>query len=94
MGENWYHVKFSFNSTNNLNYKETFPEFIASERKKILNTSEIREYLPGIVRDTLSSSSGRIQRMSINSLPYRAYYELANGFKAKGRPRKRWRDDI
>jgi hypothetical protein len=32
--------------------------------------------------------------MPINSLPYRAYNELANGFKAKGRPRKRWRDDI
>jgi hypothetical protein len=32
--------------------------------------------------------------MSIYSLPYRAYNELANYFKAKGRPRKRWRDDI
>jgi hypothetical protein len=32
--------------------------------------------------------------MSINSLPYRAYNELANGFKAKGRPRKRLRNDI
>jgi 1,2-phenylacetyl-CoA epoxidase catalytic subunit len=32
--------------------------------------------------------------MRINCLPYRVYSELANGFKAKGRPRKRWRDDI
>jgi hypothetical protein len=32
--------------------------------------------------------------MPINSLTYRAYNELANSFKAKGRPRKRWRDDI
>jgi hypothetical protein len=32
--------------------------------------------------------------MSINSLPYRAYNELTDGFKAKGRPRKRWKDDI
>jgi hypothetical protein len=28
------HAKFSFNSTNNLNYKETLPEVIAGERKK------------------------------------------------------------
>jgi hypothetical protein len=32
--------------------------------------------------------------MSINSLLYRAYNKLANGYKAKGRPIKRWRDDI
>jgi hypothetical protein len=37
---------------------------------------------------------GHLQRMPINSLPYRAYNELANGFKAKERPRKRWTDDI
>jgi hypothetical protein len=29
MGENRYQVKFSLNSTNNLNNKETLPEFIA-----------------------------------------------------------------
>jgi hypothetical protein len=34
MGENRYHVKFSLNSTNNLNYKETSPEFIAVEKLK------------------------------------------------------------
>jgi hypothetical protein len=32
--------------------------------------------------------------MSINSLPYRVYNELAKGFKAKGRPRKRRRENI
>jgi hypothetical protein len=33
--------------------------------------------------------------MPINSfLPYRAYNGMANSFKAKGRPRKRWREDI
>jgi hypothetical protein len=30
--------------------------------------------------------------MFVNSLPYRAYNELAD--KAKGRPRKTWRDEI
>jgi hypothetical protein len=35
-----------------------------------------------------------LQRMPINALPYRAYNELADGFKGIGRPRKRWRDDI
>jgi hypothetical protein len=34
MGENRLYVKFKLNSTNNLNYKETSPEFIAGERKK------------------------------------------------------------
>jgi hypothetical protein len=37
---------------------------------------------------------GHLQRMPINSLAHRAYNELADGFKAKGRPRKRWRNDI
>jgi hypothetical protein len=37
---------------------------------------------------------GQLQRMSMISLPYRTYNELADGFRAKGRPRKRWRDDI
>jgi hypothetical protein len=32
--------------------------------------------------------------MPINSLQYRAYNELADGFKAKERPRKRRRGDI
>jgi hypothetical protein len=32
--------------------------------------------------------------MPIISLSYRAYNEMANGFKAKGRPRKRWTDVI
>jgi hypothetical protein len=35
-----------------------------------------------------------LQRMPINSLPYRAYNMLADGSKAKGRPRKIWRDYI
>jgi hypothetical protein len=33
---------------------------------------------------------GHLQKMPINSLSYRAYNELTDGFKAKGRPRKRW----
>jgi hypothetical protein len=37
---------------------------------------------------------GHLQRMSITSLPYRAYNELANSFKAKGRSRTRKRDGI
>jgi cellobiose-specific phosphotransferase system component IIA len=32
--------------------------------------------------------------MPITTLPYRTYIALANGFKAKGRPRKKWRDGI
>jgi hypothetical protein len=34
MGENRCHAKFSLNSINNLNYKETSPEFIAGKLKK------------------------------------------------------------
>jgi hypothetical protein len=34
MGENSYHVKFSLNSRNNFNYRETSPDVIAGERKK------------------------------------------------------------
>jgi hypothetical protein len=30
----------------------------------------------------------------INSLPYRAFNELANSFKAKGRPRRGGREDF
>jgi hypothetical protein len=37
---------------------------------------------------------GHLQRKPINSLPYRDYNQLANGFKAKGRPRKRLIEDI
>jgi hypothetical protein len=33
MEEYRYHVKFSSNSTNNFNYKETSPELIAGEQK-------------------------------------------------------------
>jgi hypothetical protein len=32
--------KFSFNSTNNLNYKKTLPEFIAGEQKKEIETTQ------------------------------------------------------
>jgi hypothetical protein len=34
--------------------------------------------------------------MTINSLSYRSYNELADGFKTKGGPREdvRWREDI
>jgi hypothetical protein len=32
--------------------------------------------------------------MPINSLLYKANNELENCFKAKGSPRKRWREDI
>jgi hypothetical protein len=28
------------------------------------------------------------------SIQYKAYNVLANGFKAKGRPRRRWREEI
>jgi hypothetical protein len=36
VGKTNIHAKFSLNSANNLNYKETSPEFIAGERKKKL----------------------------------------------------------
>jgi hypothetical protein len=32
--------------------------------------------------------------MPITALPYRVYNELENGFKAKERPIRRWREDI
>jgi hypothetical protein len=34
VGKTNIHAKFSLNSTNNLNYNETSPEFIDGERKK------------------------------------------------------------
>jgi hypothetical protein len=37
-----YHVRFSLNSTNNLNYKETSSEFISGERKQ---NKKIRIYV-------------------------------------------------
>jgi hypothetical protein len=40
MGKNKCHVKFSLNSTNNLNYNETSPELIAGERQKKKTTTK------------------------------------------------------
>jgi hypothetical protein len=37
---------------------------------------------------------GHLRNIPINSLLYKDYNELVNGFKAKGRQRKKWREDI
>jgi hypothetical protein len=48
-GENRYHIKLSLNSTNNLNYKKTSPEFIAGKYTHTNNDSTVKYILTSII---------------------------------------------